>query len=45
MVEAYIRPTSLADALNALADADPGTRIVAGGTDLMVELGRGVKPA
>jgi carbon-monoxide dehydrogenase medium subunit len=45
MVEAFLRPASLADALHALADAAPDTRIVAGGTDLMVELGRGVKPA
>jgi xanthine dehydrogenase iron-sulfur cluster and FAD-binding subunit A len=45
MVEAFLRPSSLADALHALADADPGTRIVAGGTDLMVELGRGMKLA
>jgi len=43
MVEAYLRPTTLAEALEALGD--PTTRVVAGGTDLMVELGRGVKPA
>ena len=45
MVEAFLRPTSLAEALEALADAGSGTRIVAGGTDLMVELGRGQAPA
>ena len=45
MVEVYRRPTSLAAALEELAAAGPGTRIVAGGTDVMVELGRGVKPA
>ena len=45
MVEVYLRPTTLEDALGELARAGPGTRLVAGGTDLMVELGRGVKPA
>jgi carbon-monoxide dehydrogenase medium subunit len=43
MVELYRRPTSLADALNDLAHAGPDARIVAGGTDVMVELPR--KPA
>ena len=45
MVELYRRPASLADALAVLAHAGPDARIVAGGTDVMVELGRGVKPA
>ena len=45
MVEFYRRPTSLAEALAALAHAGPDARIVAGGTDVMVELGRGTKPA
>ena len=45
MVELYRRPASLADALAVLAHAGPDTRIVAGGTDVMVELGRGQKPA
>jgi carbon-monoxide dehydrogenase medium subunit len=45
MVEAYLRPATLADALAALARAGPETRVVAGGTDLMVELGRGQKLA
>jgi CO/xanthine dehydrogenase FAD-binding subunit len=31
-------PRSLAEALEALADATPDTRVLAGGTDLMVEL-------
>jgi xanthine dehydrogenase iron-sulfur cluster and FAD-binding subunit A len=44
MIEVYQRPTSLADALTELAQAAPGTRLVAGGTDVMVELGRGSKP-
>ncbi len=43
MVELYRRPTSLADALAALSHAGPDARIVAGGTDVMVELPR--KPA
>jgi xanthine dehydrogenase iron-sulfur cluster and FAD-binding subunit A len=45
MIEVYHRPTSLADALTELAAAAPDTRLVAGGTDVMVELGRGSKPA
>jgi carbon-monoxide dehydrogenase medium subunit len=45
MIEVYHRPTSLADALTELAQAAPDTRLVAGGTDVMVELGRGSKPA
>lgn len=43
MIEVYHRPTSLADALKELGQAAPGTRLVAGGTDVMVELGRGNK--
>ena len=39
------RPASVADALDALAECDAGARIVAGGTDVLVELQRGVKPA
>jgi xanthine dehydrogenase iron-sulfur cluster and FAD-binding subunit A len=45
MVEVYHRPTSLAGALAELAHAGADTRIVAGGTDLMVETGRGIKVA
>src|SRR5580692_6633863 len=45
MIEAYHRPTSLADALTELARAGADTRLVAGGTDVMVELGRDSKPA
>ena len=45
MVEAFFRPTTLAEALDAFAGTGSETRLVAGGTDLMVELGRGVKPA
>jgi carbon-monoxide dehydrogenase medium subunit len=43
MVEIYRRPTSLVDAYTALAHAGPDARIVAGGTDVMVELPK--KPA
>ena len=45
MIEAYHRPTSLADALTELAHAGADTRLIAGGTDVMVELGRGIKAA
>ena len=45
MIEVYHRPTSLADALTELARAGADTRLIAGGTDVMVELGRGDKPA
>jgi xanthine dehydrogenase iron-sulfur cluster and FAD-binding subunit A len=43
MIEVYRRPTSLADALSELAHAGADTRLIAGGTDVMVELGRGNK--
>src|SRR5580692_2437095 len=43
MIEVYRRPTSLADALSELARAGADTRLIAGGTDVMVELGRGNK--
>jgi carbon-monoxide dehydrogenase medium subunit len=43
MVELYHRPTTLVDAYAALATAGPDARIVAGGTDVMVELPK--KPA
>jgi carbon-monoxide dehydrogenase medium subunit len=44
MIEVYHRPTSLADALSELARAGADTRLIAGGTDVLVELGRGSKP-
>jgi carbon-monoxide dehydrogenase medium subunit len=44
MVESFVRPETLASAIALLA-SDPSARAVAGGTDLMVELGRGIKPA
>jgi carbon-monoxide dehydrogenase medium subunit len=40
-----VRPTSLEEALRTLAAADRATRVVAGGTDVLVELQRGVNPA
>jgi xanthine dehydrogenase iron-sulfur cluster and FAD-binding subunit A len=40
MIEVYHRPTSLADALSQLNAAGADTRLIAGGTDVMVELGR-----
>jgi len=39
------RPVSVAEALDALAERNGAARIVAGGTDVLVELQRGVKPA
>jgi xanthine dehydrogenase iron-sulfur cluster and FAD-binding subunit A len=45
MIQVYHRPTSLADALAELARARTGARLIAGGTDVMVELGRGSNPA
>jgi carbon-monoxide dehydrogenase medium subunit len=45
MVSAYHRPATLSEAV-ALLERDPaGARAVAGGTDLMVELRRGTRPA
>jgi xanthine dehydrogenase iron-sulfur cluster and FAD-binding subunit A len=44
MIETYLRPTSLSDALEILARDGARGRIVAGGTDVLVELQRGVKP-
>ena len=40
----YITPTSLAGALDLLADYGNDARIIAGGTDLLLELARGVRP-
>jgi xanthine dehydrogenase iron-sulfur cluster and FAD-binding subunit A len=45
MIEVYHRPTSLADALTELAIAGAETRLIAGGTDVMVELARSSNPA
>ncbi len=43
MWQRYLTPSSLTDALQALADAGPSGRIVAGATDLVLELERGVR--
>ncbi|MDQ6942245.1 MAG: FAD binding domain-containing protein [Candidatus Eremiobacteraeota bacterium] len=39
-----VRPTSAAEALETLANEGAAARIVAGGTDVLVELQRGVRP-
>jgi carbon-monoxide dehydrogenase medium subunit len=43
--QTYYRPTSLAAALELLARFGTDARLIAGGTDLIVELRRGVRPA
>jgi len=45
MWETYLRPTSLEDTLALLGQQAGQARIVAGGTDVLVELSRGIKPA
>ena len=45
MWSTYVQPTSLDDVLAILAERDPGTRLIAGGTDILVELSRGIRPA
>ncbi len=45
MWSSVYRPESLEAALRAWRDAEEGTRLLAGGTDLVVEQQRGVKPA
>ena len=42
--QTYLRPTTLADALALVAQHAGRARIVAGGTDLLVELSRGQNP-
>ena len=44
MWQTYLQPTSVADALTLLAKHGPSARIVAGGTDVLVELSRGLRP-
>jgi len=44
MWQTYLRPTGLAETLELLARYRTQARIVAGGTDVLVELQRGVKP-
>lgn len=40
----YVRPATLEEALDLLAEHGAAARIVAGGTDLLVELDRGMRP-
>lgn len=44
MWQIYLQPTSLDEALRMLAEYSSRARIVAGGTDVVVELRRGVRP-
>src|SRR5262245_2661869 len=44
MWQHYLQPQSLPDALALLAEHAGDSRLVAGGTDVIVELSRGVKP-
>ena len=44
MWQHYLQPQSLPDALALLAEHAGNARIVAGGTDVVVELSRGIKP-
>ena len=44
MWRSYLQPQSLAEALRLLADHAGNARVVAGGTDVVVELSRGVRP-
>ena len=44
MWQDYFQPQALDDALALLARHGEGARIVAGGTDVVVELSRGIRP-
>src|SRR5437870_2822491 len=44
MWQTYLRPTSLEEALEMLHQFAGQARLVAGGTDVIVELQRGIKP-
>src|SRR5262245_42734925 len=43
--QTYLRPTSLEEALTLLERHEGSARLIAGGTDVLVELPRGIKPA
>src|SRR5215204_3658558 len=45
MWSTYLQPSSIDDVLSMLAERDPSTRLIAGGTDILVELSRGIRPA
>ena len=44
MWQTYFQPTSIEEALDLLAQYAGKARLIAGGTDVLVELQRGVKP-
>ena len=44
MWQTYLRPTTLDETLRLLAEHAGAARIVAGGTDVLVELSRGIRP-
>jgi carbon-monoxide dehydrogenase medium subunit len=44
MWQTYLQPTSLIETLELLQQYGPEARLIAGGTDVLVELQRGVKP-
>ena len=44
MWQTYLRPTSLDDALDLLREHAGHARLIAGGTDVLVELPRGILP-
>ena len=44
MWQTYFQPTSLDEALDLLARHAGKARLIAGGTDVLVELSRGVRP-
>ena len=45
MWQSYLQPASLPEALELLARHAGSARLVAGGTDVLVELSRGIRPA